>query len=84
MGTLMFYILFFSGNWEWFNPKLSPLGNALIDILAVLGVIISLAAIIPLMIIENVFIIPAWLVYNLCHRTDLKQSYVKFLGLEDF
>ena len=83
MGTMLIYVLFCCGSWEWHNPKLSKVGNALSNIGAILGVIIALAVSVPLALVENVFIVPSWLVYNLCHTGDLRKSYVKFVGLND-
>lgn len=80
---MLIYVLFYCGEWQWHNPNLSKLGNALANIGAIIAVIISLAVATPLALLENVFFVPSWLVYNLCHTNELKKSYAKFLGLED-
>lgn len=83
MGTIALYVLFNCGSWKGWDENLSKLGNILSTIFVTLGLVIYFLISLPLAIIENVFIIPVWLIYNLCHKKELRKTYEKFLNLQE-
>jgi hypothetical protein len=58
---------------------LSIFGKVGVWIMMVITCIVSFS----LAVVENIFIIPCWLIYNLCHKKESRKSYAKFLNLED-
>jgi hypothetical protein len=81
MGTIALYVLFNCGSWKGYDDRLSKIGNILSTIFGCLGLLIYFIIFTPLAIVENVFILPVWCGYNLCHKKELRKTYESFLRL---
>lgn len=83
MGTIALYVLFNCMHWRGYDDRLSKMGNILSTIFATLGLCVYFILFLSLAIIENIFVVPVWLIYNLCHKKELRKTYEKFLPLEE-
>ena len=78
MGTIFMYMICHS-QIDWGSEEMSIVGKFFMLIPKIIFLIVSVS----LAIVENIFIIPAWAIYNLCHKKQYRKNYVKFLGLEE-
>lgn len=83
MGTIMIYILI-KGRFDFNRPQgINTFGKIITNILAVFGIIIWFITAGLMALFENLFIVPVWCLYNLCHKKEYRKSYVNFLSLKD-
>lgn len=82
MGTLLLFTLL-TGDIDYGldDPFLSKFGRVFLLINRVICAILIFIASIPFAILENIFILPAWGIYNLCHKKEIRRNYCQFLGL---
>ena len=83
MFTFILYSIIKDWGWEWKTPNLNLFGNILTSIFGVILVGLMLIIIFSIALVENVFIIPAWAIYNLVHSKEYRKSYIKFLNFEE-
>ena len=80
MGTILLLMLF-TGDIDWGleNESLSKFGKIMLVINRAFLCIVLFVASLPFALIENAFLFPIWIMYNLCHKKEHRKSYVKFL-----
>lgn len=80
MGTILLFMLL-TGNIDWGvdTEELSRFGKIMMIINKFLWVVILFITSLPFALIENAFLFPIWIIYNLCHKKEHRKSYVKFL-----
>ncbi len=83
MFTFILYSIFKDFDWRWKNSHLNLFGNILTSIASVIifGSMIIIMGSVAL--VENIFIVPIWLIYNLVRKKEYKKSYLKFLRFEE-
>ena len=82
IGTLIFTSMI-HGNVEGVNTeRLNKFGKFFVKLLNMLGYILVFIVSGSLALVENIFILPAWGIYNLCYEKEYRKSYTVFLGLE--
>mgnify|MGYP003303018292 CR=1 FL=1 len=80
MGTFILLSLI-RNEFDFSIPKdLNILGKICIVIANIVTVILAIIIMIPLSILENIIIVPAWLFYNLAHKKESRKSYSQFIN----
>ena len=79
MGTFIFWCLLNDGFDFGSDVGLTKFGRILRRIAIVLSITITVILMTPFAILENIIIIPAWLIYNLCHKKESRKTYMQFI-----
>ena len=84
MGTTLLSILF-TGQIDWGldNDRLSIIGQIYLLVAKCTTIVLIFIVAFPLALVENLFIVPAWLLYNLSHKKGFRKTYLNFLGLKE-
>ena len=80
MGTFVLFAMF-TGNIDWGldNENLSKFGKVILIIVGIFCRILFFVTAVPLALVENLFILPTWGIYNLSHKKEMRKSYLQFL-----
>ena len=79
MGTFIFICLLDDRFYFGSDTGLTMFGRILRRISIVLSIVIVVILMIPFAVLENVFILPAWGIYNLVHTKGNRKTYTQFI-----
>ena len=80
MATFMLHMIFKEGQWCLINEDLSLFGN-IISLVFAIPIILSFLIILGVVsLVENIFMLPFWGIYNLCHKKQFRKSYIEFFN----
>lgn len=79
MGTFIFICLFDDRFYFGSDLGLTLFGKTLRRIAIVLSIIIVVVLMLPFAMLENLFILPSWGIYNLIHSKEHRKTYTQFI-----
>lgn len=79
MGTFIFICLFDDRFYFGSDTGLTLFGKILRRIAIVLSIVIVVILMLPFALVENLFIVPAWGMYNLVHKKENRKTYTQFI-----
>lgn len=79
MGTFIFICLFDDRFYFGSDLGLTLFGRILRRIAIVLSIVIVVVLMLPFAILENIFILPSWGIYNLVHKKENRKTYTQFI-----
>lgn len=80
MGTF-WYVCLIRRDFVWhLDEKFNAFANFIITPLALFGMFIGCVAMLPFLIIENIFILPSWVFYNMMVYPKYRKKYLEFIG----
>lgn len=83
MTTYILYQLLINGEWCWKVEHLNLFGNIITLIFGFIVIFVTTIILVFGALIENIFMTPVWILYNLCHKKEYRKSYVKFFKFKE-
>ena len=80
MGTF-WYVCLIRRDFVWHqDEKFNRFANFIITSLSLFGMFIGCVVMLPFLIIENIFILPSWVFYNMMVYPKYRKKYLEFIG----
>lgn len=83
MATYILYQLLTNAVWNWNVEHLNLFGNIITAVFGFIMIFITTIILIFGALIENVFMTPVWVLYNLCRKKEYRKSYVEFFKFKE-
>ncbi len=83
MATYILYQLLTNGEWCWKVEYLNLFGNIITLIFSFIMIFVTTIILVFVALIENIFMTPVWVLYNLCCKKEYRKSYVEFFKFKE-
>ena len=83
MATFILYQLFTNGDWTLKSTYLNMFGNIITLIFGFIMIFVTTIILVFVALIENIFMTPVWVLYNLCYKKEYRKSYVEFFKFKE-